>query len=280
MRSNLLRIGLVGLIALTGRTDAQGETSMRTVRKETTAAASVKDVWAAWTTTKGVTTFFAPNARVESRVGGPYEIYFNGDSEPGTQGSEGCQVMAVQPLKMVSFSWNAPPSFPSLRGQRTLVVVNFREMGEKSTKVELTHMGWGEGEEWDKLHVFFDKAWASVMDNLKKRFDEGPVAWPASSPPKRLQHFVYFIRPVRPDMPEKPTEAESKLVGEHFQYLLRNRNEGKVILAGPTTERPYVGIVVFKAKDAEEAKAFFNGDPAVKGGVFVGEVQPFSLALH
>jgi hypothetical protein len=28
-------------------------------------------------------------------------------------------------------------------------------------------LGWGTGDEWNKLYVYFDKAWHYVLDNLK-----------------------------------------------------------------------------------------------------------------
>ena len=42
---------------------------------------------------------------------------------------------------------------------------------------DVTECGWGDGDEWDKTYAYFDRAWASVMANLKKRFETGPVDW-------------------------------------------------------------------------------------------------------
>ena len=66
--------------------------------------APVQDVWTAWTTTEGVTTFFAPEARVELRVDGPFELYMNPYGEPGTRGSEGMRILAFQENAMLAFS--------------------------------------------------------------------------------------------------------------------------------------------------------------------------------
>lgn len=41
----------------------------------------------------------------------------------------------------------------------------------------LRHTGWGEGGEWDKTFAYFDRAWDSVLANLKKRFENGPQDW-------------------------------------------------------------------------------------------------------
>jgi hypothetical protein len=85
--------------------------------------------------------------------------------------------MAIDPKKMISFDWNAPPSLPLARAQRTFVVVRFLAVNDKTTRVTLHHTGWGEGGEWDKAYTYFDRAWGNVLGNLKKRFDTGPVDW-------------------------------------------------------------------------------------------------------
>ena len=78
---------------------------------------------------------------------------------------------------MLSFDWNAPPSLPQARQQRTFVVVRLAPVDGQSTRVSLHHTGWGDGGEWDKTFVYFDRAWGNVLGNLKKRFDVGPQDW-------------------------------------------------------------------------------------------------------
>jgi len=101
----------------------------RVIRKETTVDAGVAEVWDAWTTPTGVRTFFAPDARLELSIGGPYELLFDQEQEPGKQGSEGCRVLSYLPHQMLSFDWNAPPQFPAIREQRTWVVVQLADKG-------------------------------------------------------------------------------------------------------------------------------------------------------
>jgi len=151
--------------------------SNKTLRKEIVVPATLSDVWKAWTTTHGVKTFFSSEAKVELAVGGPYEIYFNLDAPYGSRGSEDCKVLSYLPMEMLSFEWNAPPEFGDLRGKHTTVVLQFDEIGPGQVKVKLSQLGWGKGEEWNKLYEYFDKAWSSVLGNLKKRFAAGPIDW-------------------------------------------------------------------------------------------------------
>lgn len=150
----------------------------RTIEGEVVVDADVKQVWDAWTTGEGIITFFAPGCNVDLRVDGLYEIFFAPDSPPGERGADGMRLLAVEPRKMLSFTWNAPLHLPRVRGQRTHVVLWFDDAGEGRTKVTLRHDGWGEGEEWDRAFEYFEEAWIeAVLPRLKYRFSVGPVDW-------------------------------------------------------------------------------------------------------
>lgn len=149
----------------------------RALDKSVEIKASVDQAWAAWTTREGITSFFAPDARIEPRVGGAFHIHIDPGAAPGFKGADDMRYLALQPPRMLSFDWNAPPSLPEVRQQRTFVVVRFEPLGEQLTRVSLHHTGWGDGGEWDKAYAYFDRAWGNVLANLKKRFDTGPVDW-------------------------------------------------------------------------------------------------------
>jgi uncharacterized protein YndB with AHSA1/START domain len=154
----------------------------RLITGEITINAGVSEVWDAWTTVEGIKSFFAPDCEIEMKVGGKYEILFLNNAEKGKRGSEGCIVLGVQENKMFTFTWSAPPELPVAREQRSFVIIRFNEVDEKHTKINLTHIGWGEGGEWDEAYDYFKKAWLKVvLPRLKYRFDVGPVDW--SNPP-------------------------------------------------------------------------------------------------
>ena len=149
----------------------------RSIDKEIVVAASLDAAWAAWTTREGIVSFFAPDAQVDARVGGAFQIYFNPLGAAGSKGADDMRFMALQPKKMLSFDWNAPPHLPAARAQRTFVVVRFAPLDGKQTRVSLHHTGWGDGDEWDKAYAYFDRAWGNVLAGMKKRFDSGPQDW-------------------------------------------------------------------------------------------------------
>jgi uncharacterized protein YndB with AHSA1/START domain len=154
----------------------------RAIDKEVIVDASVDQVWEAWTTRAGITSFFSPDAEIDPRVDGAFHIFIDPYAATGMKGADTMRYLALQPKSMISFDWNAPPSQPIIRQQRTVVVLRFAEVGDK-TRVSLHHGGWGgsdgaDGKQWDATYQYFDRAWNTVLGNLQQRFATGqPIDW-------------------------------------------------------------------------------------------------------
>lgn len=149
----------------------------RAIDKEIVVPAPVEQVWASWTTREGIRGFFAPDAEIDARVGGAFHIHIDPLAAPGRKGADDMRFMALQPPRMLSFDWNAPPHLPEARAQRTFVVVRLEPVDANTTRVRLHHTGWGDGGEWDKAYAYFDRAWGNVLGNLKKCHESGPIDW-------------------------------------------------------------------------------------------------------
>lgn len=121
--------------------------------------------WWGWTSSAGLRAALGCEARVELRIGGPYEIYFDASAQPGARGSEGQRILSFLPKRMLSFEWNAPPSFGELRQRRTWVVVEFEAVERGRTEVSISHLGWGTGPAWERLFSFFDRNWGNVLES-------------------------------------------------------------------------------------------------------------------
>ncbi|MEN8184390.1 MAG: SRPBCC domain-containing protein [Myxococcota bacterium] len=145
----------------------------RAVRKEVVVTAPLAEVWRSWTTSKGIKGFLGVDSEIELEIAGAFELYFAGDAPEGQRGGETCQVLSYLPQRMLSFSWNAPPNFGDLRGKHTWVVIEFQELDEEKVEVRLTHLGWGQGDDWDKLYDYFDRAWGGLLGALAARFAGG-----------------------------------------------------------------------------------------------------------
>ena len=141
--------------------------------------ASIHEVWQAFTTSAGAQSFFAPKARIDLALGGPYEIYFNPANE--AQSTKGKRVLSYEPETMLSFEWSAPPEVPAVNHANTWVVVRLMSNGPGETEVNISHLGYGSGPEWDKARKHFEQGWAELLERLQQRFAVGPVNW-ASQP--------------------------------------------------------------------------------------------------
>lgn len=137
--------------------------------------ADQKTIWEKWTTHSGLKSFIGLDNKLDFRLGGAYEIYFLLENPPGTRGGEGNTVLSYLPHKMLSFTWNAPPSIPEVRNHahKTWVVVQLEEVAVGQTLVSLDHLGWLDGDKWDEAYAYFDRAWDIVLDSLKDSLSVG-----------------------------------------------------------------------------------------------------------
>jgi uncharacterized protein YciI len=104
----------------------------------------------------------------------------------------------------------------------------------------------------------------------------------STAKPVAAKQYVYVLR-VAPHLQDesKWSDADKAATGRHFKRLQDALKEGKVILAGRTSEPldKTFGLVVFEAADDAAAKVFVEGDPAVQAGVMTAELHPYAVAL-
>ena len=94
--------------------------------------------------------------------------------------------------------------------------------------------------------------------------------------------YLYTLRLTRPDLlREGPTEAEAIVLEEHEAYLRRLTADGVVILAGRTQnpDSTSFGIVIFRARSAEDAEEIMLADPGVRSGTMRSELFPYRVAF-
>ena len=143
---------------------------VRSFTRQVRLAAEPAEVFRAWTTAEGLKALLDVEAKVELRIGGPLELYFMPEAPEGTRGSEGCQILAYLPDRLLAFSWNAPPTIPETRELHTWVVMELVPTGEGGTDLSLTHAGFGEGDAWDETAAYFERAWGLVIEAMIARF--------------------------------------------------------------------------------------------------------------
>jgi uncharacterized protein YndB with AHSA1/START domain len=149
--------------------DATGGTDPVVVTRHV--AAPPPEVYRLWTTSEGLSAFLDAPATVEARPGGRFEVEFLPGAAPGERGSEGCRVLALEPERLLVFTWNSPPGFTT-RGVHTWVVLTLTaENG--GTGVRLAHWGHGRGERWEANRAYFTAAWERVLQALADRCSAG-----------------------------------------------------------------------------------------------------------
>ena len=65
----------------------------------------------------------------------------------------------------------------------------------------------------------------------------------------------------------------------YFGFAYYAENQGKLILAGRTTVKESMGVVIMEVETEAEARRVMEDDDAVKAGIMAAEVLPFQTAL-
>ena len=88
------------------------------------------------------------------------------------------------------------------------------------------------------------------------------------------ESFVIILRPA----PKYGQPGSEDRVSEHFEYLKKLNQEGKVMMAGRFTDVLF-GLVMLEVENREEAEQIMRMDPAVSSKVFHAEIYPWRIAL-
>ncbi len=104
----------------------------------------------------------------------------------------------------------------------------------------------------------------------------------ALAQPTATSQFLFKIEPIRAGFTlQNMTPEESRLAGEHFQYLKSLFDSGKLSLAAQVFDpKGLWGIVIVNAPNIETARGLLENDPMVKGKTFRGEVSPVRVVLE
>ncbi len=152
---------------------------LKPIVAETVVNASLEDAWRLWTTSEGVQEFLAIDSNIELKIGGKYEFYFGPNLPEGERGSENCKILAYEPHRMLSFSWNAPPHLAFAREHHSWIVIDFEQVAEEQVRVRLAQYGLEElrqkhpehAEEFEATNRYFERAWPYVLEAMKTNFE-------------------------------------------------------------------------------------------------------------
>ena len=132
--------------------------------------APVGEVWHAFATSEGLSTWLFPNATVDLKPGGDWIVRFPGGSTGGGT------IVSFVPQKELVIAAMAPEKFPAVRAERTRAVFTFEPRGN-ATVVRLTQSGWKSGDEWTTAYEYLLAGNAQLIATLHRRFVDGATDW-------------------------------------------------------------------------------------------------------
>lgn len=92
---------------------------------------------------------------------------------------------------------------------------------------------------------------------------------------KMVEFHMALLKP-GPNVMDAHNEAGKNIHLQEMAYFEELVKSGKVVLGGPLADsEEYRGLYVFRAKSAEEARAWADADPAVKAGHLTVEMHPW-----
>lgn len=143
--------------------------------------ATPAQVWRAFTTGEGYREWVAPVANIDLAVDGMIEASYDANAKLGDPDNIRNRIVAYVPERMLSIrNVQAPRALPhrDLFPQIS-TTMEFEDAGQGRTRVVLTAVGYGKDPGFDVLYRHFEWGNAYTLNELKKRFDTGPVDWAA-----------------------------------------------------------------------------------------------------
>lgn len=185
-------------------------------------------VYKTFTTRDGLVRFLARDVRFSLTPNGPFEALFVPDAPAGQKGGEGCLVKSWVDGKSFTFTWNFPPSLPSLRetNARTEVEVTFVAQGS-GTKVTLTQRGWKEGADWAAGRAYFERAWSIVLARLARVMAGGSIDWKHAWAPMQVNALAFLQGAWRSTTETEITEETWLVDGASGGMWARERRVGE-----------------------------------------------------
>ncbi|MGD2103162.1 MAG: YciI family protein [Acidimicrobiia bacterium] len=96
--------------------------------------------------------------------------------------------------------------------------------------------------------------------------------------------FLYQFHPgERQELMTNPdawTEADEKVFDQHYEYLRRGTEDGRIVLAGRSQDGVGPALVIIDIPDETDARHFMENDPFVESGLFTASLHPYRVAFQ
>lgn len=155
-----------GPVRITKATEPRKE-----LRFEVVVPATVEQVWQAFATSEGLSTWLWQDCVVDLREGGDWLARYPGGKTGGGT------ILGFTPPRQIVLKAMAPEAFPTVRSERTTATFSFEPWDSTKTRVLLVQTGWKQGDEWDRAYDYLANGNAALLMQLYKRFVDGPIDW-------------------------------------------------------------------------------------------------------
>jgi uncharacterized protein YndB with AHSA1/START domain len=161
---------LIPLVVLTLM--ARTAFASRTLEHQATIDAPIAEVWSAWTTNEGFTSWAVAKAEIDLRIGGEMRTSYNPQSTLDDEHTIINRIISFEPQRMLSIqNVKAPAGFKNAElFQNTWSVIYFDPIVPDRTHLRIVGMGYGEGAEWDDLYSKFKAGNQWTLDKLREKF--------------------------------------------------------------------------------------------------------------
>lgn len=150
------------------------------VSHSVTIEAPVKDVWAAFTTSEGISGWMVARGTVDLRIGGKMRTSYEKDSKLEPNGPDVIEntIVSYDPERMLSIRCTKTPErFPFKKTmEHVWTVIYFHTLGPSKTEVTSRMLGWDGSEESNQMRQFFEAGNKQTMDGLAKYFEKKGLA--------------------------------------------------------------------------------------------------------
>lgn len=117
-------------------------------------------------------TWLCLRANVQPVVGGSYELFWNPDpSQPQSNSTVGCRVLSVDRPRLLQFTWRGSDEVADMMNAPDAPTTEIKvELfpTPTGTRLELTHMGWGDGPDWERARAWFERAWCGALEGMQQ----------------------------------------------------------------------------------------------------------------
>jgi WD40 repeat protein len=153
---------------LAGALPAQG----RTLVHEAIVPAPAETIWEAFTDPAEMVRWMGvARAEMDLRIGGLWKTNNRPDEEIGGPGTIVHEILSFEPNRMLTTRCRRVPDGSGLDlFEETWFVLRLEPLGADRTRVVATLLGWGEGEEWNRVYAHFERGNAVTLQRLVKHF--------------------------------------------------------------------------------------------------------------